>query len=202
MAFEFETAGADRQAVVEIRIGIDVLGGPVGARAELTRVDHVIVAGCALVTVEPRGGRAMADDAGTRNVTLPRLLDEGRHPARMVDVTVRVNRSIYAIGRELAHECYRLRLAVIDAGVDEDQAFLRPDGGEIRQPSVEHDAGGDFLEIPGRDQRMLRQDGQLAVPEFLGLFSDCAHDSPSTDYPSRGNAVATWQVLSVLSCGD
>src|SRR6266851_252948 len=191
MAFELEAAGADRQAVVKVRIRINVLSRPVGARAELTRVDHVIVAGRALVTVEARGGRAMADDPGTRHVTLLRLLDEGRHPARMVDVAVRVDRGIDAVGREPAHECYRLRLAVIDAGVDEDQAFLRPDGGEIRQPSVEHYAGSNFLEIPGRDQRMLRHDGQLAAPEFLSLFSDCAHDSPSMDYPSLGNAVAT-----------
>src|SRR5260370_26516370 len=107
MAFEFEAAGADRQAVVEIRIGIDVVGGPGGARGELTRGDHVIVAGRALVTVEPRGGRAMADDSRTCNVTLLRLLDEGRHPARMVDVAMSVNRGIDAVGRELAHECYR-----------------------------------------------------------------------------------------------
>src|SRR5260370_34660053 len=191
MAFELEAAGTDRQAVVEIRIGIDVLGGPVADRAELTRVDHVIVAGRALVTVEARGGRPMPDHTRTRNVVVLRLLDEGRHPARMVDVAVRVDRGIDAVGREPARECYRLRLAVIDAGVDEHQAFLRPEGGEIRQPSVEHDAGRNFLEIPGRDQRMLRQDGQLAAPEFLSLFSDCAHDSPSMDYPSRGNAVAT-----------
>src|SRR5713101_4339980 len=195
MAFELEAAGTDRQAVVEIRIGIDVLGGPVGARAELTRVDHVIVAGRALVTVEARGGRPMADDARTRNVTLLRLLDEGGRPARMVDVAVRVDRGIDAIGRELAHEFHRLRLVVIDAGVDENQAFLRPDGGEIRQPSVEHDAGSNFLKIAGRDQRMIRHDRQLAVPEFLSLFSDCAHDSPSMDYPSRANAAATWEVL-------
>src|SRR5712692_9903207 len=191
MAFELEAAGADRQAVVEIRIGIDVLGGPVGARAELTRVDHVIVAGRALVTVEARGGRPMADDARTRNVTLLRLLDKGRRPARMVDVTVRIDRGIDAVGREPAHEFHRLCLVVIDAGVDEDQAFLRPDGSEIREPPVEHDAGRNFLEIPGRDRRMIRHYGQLAVPEFLSLFSDCAHDSPSMDYPSRGNAVAT-----------
>src|SRR5690348_17967473 len=110
MAFELEAARRDRQAVVEIRIGIDVLGRPVGARAELTRVDHVVVAGRALVTVEPRRGPAMADDARTRNMTLLRLLDESRSPARMINVAMRINCCIDPIGRELAHEFDRLRL--------------------------------------------------------------------------------------------
>src|ERR1700687_3971221 len=114
MAFELEAAGPHRQTVVEIRIGIDVLGGPVGGRAELPRVHHVIVACRALVTVEARGGRPMADDAGsdarTRDVTLLSLLDEGRCPARMVDVAVRINCGIDAVGCELTHEFDRLRL--------------------------------------------------------------------------------------------
>ena len=80
-AITLEAAGADCQTIVEIRIGIDVLGGPVGARAELTRVDHVIVAGRALVTVEPGGSRAMPNDAGTRDVVVLRLLD-GLNTAR------------------------------------------------------------------------------------------------------------------------
>ena len=88
----------------------------------------------------------------------------------MVDVAVGVNRGVDAVGRQSAHHRNRFGLVVMAAGIDQDQAVLGFDRGQIREPSPEHHAPSDFLRLAGRDQRMAFADRKLAAQKFFRLF--------------------------------
>src|SRR6185437_9672766 len=163
MALEAPGSGDHVELMIEIGVGIDEFFGPLRWHAELPRVDDAVVAGGAPVTIETRGDRAMADDARPRTAMLLRLGGERRHPSRMIDVTVGVDGGVDALGRPSAHHRNRLGLVVMPAGVDQHQAVLSLDRGEIRKPSPEHHARGDFLRLAGRGQRMTLADRKLAV---------------------------------------
>jgi hypothetical protein len=114
----------------------------------------------------------MAHDSGPGASMLLRFRHKRRHPARMIDMTMGVDRGVKAVRRKLPHHCDRLVLIEESAGIDQNQTFFGFDRDNVGEPSVEHNPGRDFLEFAGGYQRMLGSDSQVSVPELLGLFPD------------------------------
>src|SRR5262249_21213556 len=82
-AFELKAPRRNGYAVVEIGIGINVIGRPRKRAAELARVDHCVIATSPLVPIKPRGSRSMAHDSRPRASMLLRFRHKRWHPARM-----------------------------------------------------------------------------------------------------------------------
>ncbi len=117
----------------------------------------------------------MADHPRARDIVRARFGQQRRRAARVIDVTVGVDGSVYAIAREFAQEFKGRRLVEIRAGIHHHQPFARFDRGHVRKPSKEHDPIGDFFALARGRERMMIADGELAAEQLLGSVFYYSH---------------------------
>jgi hypothetical protein len=121
----------------------------------------------------------MADDSRPGAAMVLRFRHKRRHATGVIDVAMGVYRGMEAVGSKLSHHRDGLGLIEKSTRINQNETLFGLDRDNVGEPSVKHNPGRHFLEFTGRYQRMLGSDGQVAVPEFLGLLSDCAHDFQS-----------------------
>ena len=175
MAFELVVARNYIQLTIEVSIRIYILSRPRRGPAELPRIDYIVIASGALVAIESRRDCAMAHDARPRDLVLLRIRDNRRHPARVIDVPMRVDRSVHPLRRELPNQLDGRVLVEVAAGVDQHQSLARLGCGHVRKPAVEHHAVGNFLVLAGRQQRMELPSRNRAGKNLFRLISNHAH---------------------------
>ena len=160
-------------------VGVAVLGGPVQVgEAELAAVDDGVVAGGEDVAVEAGGQGVVGDDLGGGPALRGGLLLPDRHAEDVVDVAVRVDGGVEAVGAPGAD-------VVVDdlgqrraAGVDQDEAVLGGEGRDVGEGGAEADAVGDLDEAADVVDRVEGGGRDLAVPEAVGDGEDVRWHGP------------------------
>ena len=174
-----EAADRELQRVVVGPVGVAVLGRPVQVgEAELPAVDDGVVAGGEDVAVEAGGQRVVRDDLGGGPALGQRLLLPDRHAEDVVDVPVGVDGGVEAVrapGADVVVDDLGQRGA---AGVDEDEAVLGGEGGDVGEGGAEADAVGDLDEAADVVDRVEGGRRELAVPEAVGDGEDVRCHGP------------------------
>src|SRR5713226_338058 len=96
----------------------------------------------------------MPHDPRPRDFVLLRVGHNRRHPARVIDMPMRINRGVHPIRRELPNQLHRSVLVEISAGIDQHQTFAGLARRNIREPPIEHHPVGDLLILTSGHKRM------------------------------------------------
>src|SRR5262249_10316463 len=132
---ELERHAPDVEAMrgVVRRVGIVVLRRPRRRDPELARVDEAVPRPGPAIAVESAGDLAMPDDAWSRPATRAGLLEKRRQPARVVDMSVRVDRGGERARVPAPYGGERAFARAIVAGVDQHEAGVRPQRRDVRE---------------------------------------------------------------------
>ena len=168
-------ADLERSLLPDGLIGIaEVVGKYRLLEPELPLVDDSVVAVHQLVAVESLHAGFVGDHAGGGGF-MPAFMLELMKAEDMIDVAVRVDGCMNAIGRPAPHRLVQLIGVERTRCVEEYQPFLGRHDADIRERAHEREAAVQLLESDLRRSRVNLGAFEFSSPGPLGKFDNLAH---------------------------